>query len=265
MAAKGNLRAVLNVFQEESSRHGLRGVLGVSAFDSVHSKLLEVQQSRLREMCGSNFDELMEGGSVIGIAYSYPDFAIDTIAVKRGRGFDRDIWNIYARWYAGLNEALNATAERLARETGGIPIPATTGGGGREISHVEEYYGMAVSHRVVAEQAGIGWRGRNELIVNPRYGCAIRLASVATPLPIERTAETYEGCGDCRSCLDACAFLREKDALENYREQCRRYIISLGLDDMVCGKCIKACASSAVLKSVRGREARPSNGPVYYT
>ena len=256
---------VLDVFQEESSRQGLRGVLGVSAFDAVYSKLLEVQQARLKGMCGSNFDELMEGGSMIGIAYAYPNFAIDTIAVKRGRGFDRDRWNIYAQWYARLNEALNATAERLARETGGIPIPATITDVGRELSHVEEYYGTVVSHRVVAEQAGIGWRGKNELIVNPRYGCAIRLASVVTPLPLERTAETYEGCGDCRSCLDACAFLREKDTLENYREQCRRYMISLGLDDLVCGKCIKACVSSAVLKSVRGIEARSSKGLVYYT
>jgi hypothetical protein len=41
-------------------------------------------------------------------------------------------------------------------------------------------------------------------------------------------------------------FLANKDRLENYREQCRRYIVSLGLEHEVCGKCIKACYRGSV-------------------
>ncbi len=99
---------------------------------------------------------------------------------------------------------------------------------------------------MAAELSGIGWRGKNELIVNPAHSCAIRLASVITDMPLERTDPIPDGCGECRACLDACTFLDNKDKLENYREQCRRYIVSLGLEHEVCGKCIKACFREGV-------------------
>jgi epoxyqueuosine reductase QueG len=102
-----------------------------------------------------------------------------------------------------------------------------------------------VSHRVAAEQSGVGWRGKNELIVNPRFSCAVRLASVLTTLPLRRTPTTM-GCGDCHACLDACAILRNKEKLRNYREQCRLYLVSLGLVSDVCGKCVKACYRESI-------------------
>jgi len=134
----------------------------------------------------------------------------------------------------------------MAERIGGISIPATAAGIATEIEHVEKYYPLVVSHRVAAELSGVGWRGKNELIVNPKYSCAIRLASIITDMPLERTEPLQDGCGDCTVCLDACPFLANKDRLENYREQCRRYIVSLGLEHEVCGKCIKACYMESV-------------------
>ena len=241
MDPKGNLQYIRTVFAEESSRHVLKGVLGVAPFGSVFRALMPVQRRRLEELCGGDLQDLMRWGSVISIAYAYPEYVIDAIALRSGDGYDKESWNIYAREYRRLNQALNATAERLAEETDGTAIPATIEGFAGEIRHVEDYYGTAVSHRVAAQQAGIGWRGSNELIVNIRYSCAIRLASVITVLHLERTAPSEGSCGSCHACLDACPFLRFKDSLDNYREQCRRYIIALGLDDEVCGRCIKAC------------------------
>lgn len=258
-----NLDTFCEMFDEEASRRGLRGVLGVAAFDSFHDALLPVQKELLEGICRGRFTELLECGSVISIAYAYPDNAIDSIAVKKGDAFDKDRWNEYARWYRNLNDALNETAAALAKETGGMAIPATVAWT-IDVKHVEDYYKMAVSHRVAAEQAGVGWRGKNELIVNPIYGCAIRLASVVTGAPVERTHAPYEGCGSCRSCLDACPFLGQKEKLENYREQCRRYINALGLVAEVCGKCIKACANSPTFKEVRRKEDLSIIGSVHY-
>lgn len=232
---------VREIFEEESSRHGLKGVLGVAAFNSVYGALLPVQRRVLNELCGADFRSLMERGSIISVAYAYPESAIDAIAVKEGDDFNKKTWNTYASEYSRLNDALDATTERFAEDTEGTAIPATVPGVACDVRHVEDYYGMAISHRVVAEQAGIGWRGKNELIVNPQYSCAIRLASVIVDLPLERTPPSQGGCGNCRACLDACTFLLFKDKLVNYREQCRRYIVALGLDGDVCGKCIKAC------------------------
>ncbi len=230
-----DLERVRRIFEEESARHGLRGVMGVASSRLVHDALLPVQQKLLEEASGERLVPLIERGSVISIAYAYPEHAIDSIALKTEDGYDKERWNIYAGEYRRLNEALDETAARLASETGGTAIPATVMGMASEIDRVEDYYSMAVSHRVAAEQSGVGWRGKNELIVNPKYSCAIRLASVVTDLALERTAPTSMGCGDCRACLDACPILGSKDRLENYREQCLRYIVSLGLDSEVCG------------------------------
>jgi epoxyqueuosine reductase len=231
-----NLERVRRIFEEESTRHGLRGVMGVASFRLVHDALLQVQQRLLEEASGERLAPLMERGSVISIAYAYPEYATNAIALKRGDGYDMERWNVYAGEYRRLNGALDETATKLAVETCGTAIPATVMSMASEINRVEDYYSIAVSHRVAAEQSGIGWRGKNELIVNPDYGCAIRLASVVTDSALERTAPTPIGCGDCRACLDACPILGSKDRLENYREQCLKYIVSLGLDSDVCGK-----------------------------
>lgn len=246
MESRNIFDELCGIFEEEASMRGLRGALGIAAFDSVHGALLPVQQDLLEGLCGDRFDGLKASGSFICIAYAYPEPAIDAIAVRRGDGYDRDAWNTYAREYMGLNRALDETATRLAHETGGIPVPAATSGVAARVERVEDYYGMALSHRVVAEQAGLGWRGKNELIVHPEYSCAIRLASVIMDVPLERTAAIDGGCGGCRACLEACTFLRFKDSLDNYREQCRRYIVALDLESEVCGKCVKACYRDSI-------------------
>lgn len=264
MKGERNLDTICETFDEEASRKILRGVLGVAAFDSFHDALLPVQKELLEGICGGRFTELLECGSVISIAYAYPDKAIDSIAVKKGDAFDKDSWNEYAKWYMSLNNALNETAEILAKETDGIAIPATVAWS-IDVKHVEDFYKMAVSHRVAAEQAGVGWRGRNELVINPIYSCAIRLTSVVTAIPVEHTQASYEGCGSCRSCLDACPFLVQKETLDDYREQCRRYINALGLVAEVCGKCIKACVNSPTFKEIRSK-GEPSNiRSIHYT
>ena len=250
MKDTSNIETVRNHLEAEASRHGLRHVLGVAPFRGVHDGLLPVQRAKLRDVTGERFDSFMEGGSFISIAFAYPEAAIDAIAVEIGGGFDLDAWGFYSDWYDRLNKALNDTSSSVAERIGGVAIPATTSGMITVIEHVEYYYPLVVSHRVAAELSGVGWRGKNELIVNPTHSCAIRLASIITDMPLERTEPTPDSCGECRACLDACPFLDNKDKLENYREQCRRYIVSLGLEHEVCGKCIKACYREGVHRDV---------------
>jgi epoxyqueuosine reductase QueG len=248
MDVNENSKRVRALLGEEAGRHGLGKALGVAPFSSVYNVLMPVQKDKLRELSGDGFDELLQDGSVVSIAFAYPEHAIDSIAVGTEGSYDRERWNVYAREYMRLNGALNEASARIASEIGGVAIPATAEGIAAKISHVEDYYPLVVSHRVAAEQSGVGWRGKNELIVNPRFSCAIRLASILTTLPLRRTPPTTLGCGDCYACLDVCPYLRNKEELQNYREQCRLYLVSLGLVSDVCGKCVKACYRDSVYR-----------------
>jgi len=153
----------------------------------------------------------------------------------------------------------------IADDINGVAISATTTGVASTLSHVSQYFPTVVSHRVHAEIAGIGWRGKNGLIVNPRYSCMIRLSGVITDTPLVQTPSLNEGCGDCYSCEDACTFLKNREKLDDYREQCRVYLNNLGLDDEVCGKCIKACVySPRLVKPIEIPEVHSLNS-VFYT
>ena len=137
----------------------------------------------------------------------------------------------------------------ISERFNGVPILATIEGFASKIQSVEEYYELTVSHRVIAENAGLGWRGKNELIINDRFSCALRFASVSTTFPLIHQRKVENLCGICDACLNACPFLKNKERLENYRESCRRYITQLKLDDDVCGKCIKSCYHQSIFSS----------------
>ena len=234
------LEEVLEAFRGEAERWGLRGVLGFAPFGDVYAALMPIQRRRLEELCGDTVDSMR---GAISIAYAYPREVIEAIPM---RGY-RESWNIYARAYHRLNKALNHTAERIAELVDGVAVPATLEGFTGSVGHVKDFYAATVSHRVAAELAGLGWRGKSGLIVNPRYASAIRLATIYTPLSFPSTGPSEGGCGECRACLETCPLLRAERLGEDYRELCRRYIIALerrGLEADVCGRCVRACVES---------------------
>jgi epoxyqueuosine reductase QueG len=221
------------------------GIIGVAKFQHVYAELMPEQQARLREVSGEQFRCLLRNGSIICIAMAYPESAIDAIDAKLKDGtIDKTTWNIYAGEYDALNKALDTVAREIAERFSGIVIPPVTGA---HVKKVEDYYGKTISHRVVAEYAGLGWRGKNELLVNEKLSCALRFASIITDLPLPHGKQLEPLCGDCTACVDACAILKTKSKLPNYRSNCMQSITKLGLDAVVCGKCIKACYQQSTL------------------
>jgi epoxyqueuosine reductase len=240
-----DFQKIKTFFDRKLAEIGYYGVFGVAEFKKVYDTLMSVQKVRLENICGEQFRDLIMNGSFVCIGIAFPEYAIDSIDVRLCDGsIDRHKWNIYADEYNKINGFLDAIAGEIADSFGGIPIQATVEG--ISVKNVEEYYGMTVSHRVIAENAGLGWRGKNGLVVNEKFSCAIRFASVITDLPLIHGRKVKASCGECEACLKSCSFLKNKDKLEDYRENCRRYILKLGLRSEVCGKCIKACYRNSI-------------------
>ena len=71
-----------------------------------------------------------------------------------------------------------------------------------------------VLERALAKKAGIGWVGKNAMILNPKAGSYFFLGELFTdvPLPIDKPF-TKNHCGSCNSCIKACptqAFVGDK-------------------------------------------------------
>lgn len=62
-----------------------------------------------------------------------------------------------------------------------------------------------VMERALARKAGLGWQGKNTLILHPRAGSFFFLGEIYTsaPLPVDEPFDT-DHCGSCTACLDLC-------------------------------------------------------------
>lgn len=61
-----------------------------------------------------------------------------------------------------------------------------------------------VLEKVWAERAGIGWQGKNSLIISPQLGSWIFLGELIVDLELSADAPDKNRCGTCRRCIDAC-------------------------------------------------------------
>ncbi|MFW9891038.1 MAG: hypothetical protein ACFFFO_02480 [Candidatus Thorarchaeota archaeon] len=250
--AESNTQELIKYFQDLLEEESERGDIGITSFHSVFDDLMEVQKKKLRQTAGNRFDSLYESGSIICIGVAYKDPAIDWIDEREDGIPDYNLWNDYAKEYHRINQVLNRMAVSIATRFEGIPLKATIGGEIGNIDHVHEYFPMVVSHRAIAEKAGLGWRGKNQLVIHEKFSCAIRFSSVLVDLPLVHRQSMESKCGDCKACEDACGYIRHRDKLPDYRENCRRYILFLksqGIEKDICGKCIKACYRKSIFSS----------------
>lgn len=61
-------------------------------------------------------------------------------------------------------------------------------------------------HKTIALRAGIGWIGKNNLLVHKQFGCAFSMCSVLTNIESDKQdfIPTENNCGSCIICIDAC-------------------------------------------------------------
>lgn len=110
-------------------------------------------------------------------------------------------------------------------------------------------------HKTIATLSGLGWIGKNSLLITERYGSAVRISSVLTDAPLAVSNAKYRClCGPCRVCGEACPghAIRgrvwtadtDRDELIDFsacRETVKKRGESLGIDHGACGICMAVC------------------------
>lgn len=103
-----------------------------------------------------------------------------------------------------------------------------------------------LSHKHLGRLAGLGWIGRNNLLVTPRWGSRVRLVTVLTDMPLDADRPLDEDCGTCRNCLDDCPAGAVKERREDFDhrgcfEKLREFRKKGLAGQYICGVCVRTC------------------------
>ncbi len=140
---------------------------------------------------GSPTETLARARSVIVVAHEYyqrdsPDVLDDPslgIIARYGRGAD---------YHRVVKKKLMTLARWLDAELGGVEARAYVDTG-------------PILERELARRAGLGWFGRNTMLIHPRRGSFFFLGVLLVDADLEPDPPfEADHCGSCRACLDAC-------------------------------------------------------------
>ncbi|WP_297979499.1 4Fe-4S double cluster binding domain-containing protein [uncultured Methanobrevibacter sp.] len=111
-----------------------------------------------------------------------------------------------------------------------------------------------IPHKTTGTRSGLGWIGRCALLINPKYGAALRISTLLTDMPIKvGTPIDDSKCDDCSECQDICPVDAINEVKWNSRrereeyfeaEKCFEFIKSemkRTNGNSLCAKCGLAC------------------------
>lgn len=125
--------------------------------------------------------------SVISLVYNYyPEQPINTVdnfkIAKYAYGED---------YHHVVKEKLKIFLESIRRQIG-------------EVSGRAFVDSAPIMERAWARRSGLGWIGKNTLLLNREMGSFFFLAELITDLELNYDAPTKDYCGTCTACMDAC-------------------------------------------------------------
>lgn len=151
---------------------------------------------------------------------------------------------IYFHHYRQANAILDQIAFKVSnfiqnKGYKALPIPAS------QIVDWEKQ-SAHLSHKKLGELAGLGFIGRNNLLVNPEIGARFRLVTVLTNMPLEPDKRLTLDCSKCRACINICpagAIKEKKEDFDHIKcfEKLKEFRNKRLVDQFICGVCVKAC------------------------
>ncbi|MBR0308972.1 MAG: epoxyqueuosine reductase, partial [Mogibacterium sp.] len=115
----------------------------------------------------------------VAVAASVPAHVAAHVAADLKTAPTKEYYELYDILNDRLNQIIKA-GESFLKECGFDALARTT-----DIVKVDEDFNSGLPHKTVATRAGLGWIGKNNLLVTPEYGSAIRISSLLTDAPLE--------------------------------------------------------------------------------
>jgi epoxyqueuosine reductase len=186
--------------------------------------------------------------SAISIGLVIPDSIVDYLPQRSDANVSCE-YKIHG--YDVLNQRLNLTASFLSsylNQKGYRTLPIAVADRTDEENAIS-----TVSHKMIAHIAGLGWIGKNCLLVTKEHGPRVRLISVLTNAPLKTVDNPLaQKCADCDECKKACPVKAIKDkkfvsgeSREDRLEflKCHNYFekIKKTKKYAVCGMCMYSC------------------------
>jgi len=85
--------------------------------------------------------------------------------------------------------------------------------------------------KLAAVRAGIGWQGKNTLVISPRYGSFLALGGIITEAPLRADGSVEANrCGNCRKCQLACPTGALEEPYKLNRSKCLSHILETDAD-----------------------------------
>ena len=187
----------------------------------------------------SSFSAEFQSALVLAIPYD-KQLSIDNYTEET---FDKSILNAKYK----LEQILNDIEFALVEEGISYYIPPVA-------QQNEEELLALFSFKYAAVNAGLGWIGKNDVLITEEYGPRVRLSAVLIDYPFEYGNKIIESrCGSCRKCVDICPHQALKGTnwdINTHRNEiidyhlCNRkrstYIESHGRKN-ACGLCMIVC------------------------
>lgn len=185
-----------------------------------------------------NWDEIPSEGLDYGISIGFP------LSRKVLQSIKNEPTKLYSYHYKQVNyflDRIGLVVTDFIQSQGydALPIPAS-----QTIDHAKQRGHL--SHKEIAAAAGIGFRGRNNLVVNPKYGSAIRLVTILTDMPLEMDKPLDRDCGTCQKCIEVCPSGSIKlEPMDFDKDSCYKKLCEFqrlpGIGHHICGICVVAC------------------------